>query len=121
MAIARLAEAQHLPAAPRDRVRAAVALGTALVGRGEVTTALEVLRRTEGSLDGDPGLTRTVRTATALLSDADLAARQETYRRLTESGERAPERVGTAGRALLVRGPAPAAPGTRADDLRTPV
>ncbi|MEW1633070.1 AAA family ATPase [Streptomyces sp. NPDC093801] len=103
VAIARLAEAQHLPAAPRDRVRAAVALGTALVGRGEVTTALEVLRRTEGSLDGHPGLTRTVRTATALLSDADLATRQETYRRLTESGERAPERVGTAGRALLVR------------------
>ncbi|WP_063783765.1 ATP-binding protein, partial [Streptomyces sp. WM6372] len=102
-AIARLAEAQHLPAAPRDRVRAAVALGTALVGRGEVTTALEVLRRTEGSLDGHPGLTRTVQTATALLSDADLATRQETYRRLSESGERAPELVGTASRALLVR------------------
>ncbi|MET8754892.1 helix-turn-helix transcriptional regulator, partial [Streptomyces sp. NPDC004667] len=101
--IARLAEAQHLHAAPRDRVRAAVALGTALVGRGEVTTALEVLRRTEGSLDGHPGLTRTVRTATALLSDADLATRQETYRRLSESGRHAPELVGTASRALLVR------------------
>ncbi|MFD5933134.1 AAA family ATPase [Streptomyces sp. NPDC060333] len=103
VAIARLAEAQHLPAAPRDRVRTAVALGTALVGRGEVTTALEVLRRTEGSLDGHPGLTRTVQTATALLSDADLVTRQETYRRLSESGEYAPELVGTASRALLVR------------------
>ncbi|MET9604157.1 AAA family ATPase [Streptomyces sp. NPDC006512] len=103
VAIARLAEAQHLPAAPRDRVRAAVALGTALVGRGEVTTALEVLRRTEGGLEGHPGLTRTVQTATALLSDADLATRQETYRRLSESGEYAPELVGTASRALLVR------------------
>ncbi|MEV7546569.1 AAA family ATPase [Streptomyces sp. NPDC089915] len=103
VAIARLAEAQHLPAAPRDRVRTAVALGTALVGRGEVTTALEVLRRTQGSLDGHPGLTRTVQTATALLSDADLATRQETYRRLSESGEHAPELVGTASRALLVR------------------
>ncbi|GAA3238766.1 AAA family ATPase [Streptomyces lavendulae] len=103
VAIARLAEAQHLRAAPRDRVRAAVALGTALVGRGEVTTALEVLRRTEGSLDGHPGLTRTVQTATVLLSDADLATRQETYRRLSESGRHAPELVGTASRALLVR------------------
>ncbi|MFF3861525.1 AAA family ATPase [Streptomyces sp. NPDC002209] len=103
VAIARLAEAQHLPAAPRDRVRAAVALGTALVGRGEVTTALEVLRRTEGSLGGHPGLTRTVQTATALLSDSDLATRQETYRRLSESGEQAPELVGTASLALLVR------------------
>ncbi|MFE2552264.1 AAA family ATPase [Streptomyces sp. NPDC059355] len=103
VAIARLAEAQHLPAAPRDRVRAAVALGTALVGRGEVTTALEVLRRTEDSLDGHPGLTRTVRTATALLADSDLSTRQETYRRLCESGVHAPELVGTASRALLVR------------------
>ncbi|WP_328761383.1 AAA family ATPase [Streptomyces sp. NBC_00272] len=103
VAIARLAEAQHLAAAPRDRVSAAVALGTALVGRGEVTTALEVLRRTEGSLDGHPGLTRTVQTATALLADADLATRQETYRKLSESGARAPELVGTASRALLVR------------------
>ncbi|MGI5451060.1 AAA family ATPase [Streptomyces sp. CA-243310] len=103
VAIARLAEAQHLPAAPRDRVRTAVALGTALVGRGEVTTALEMLRRTEGSLDGHPGLTRTVQTATALLSDADLVTRQETYRRLSESGEFTPELVGTASRALLVR------------------
>ncbi|ROQ93691.1 DNA-binding NarL/FixJ family response regulator [Streptomyces sp. 2132.2] len=103
VAIARLAEAQHLPAAPRDRVRAAVALGTALVGRGEVTTALEVLRRTEDGLDGHPGLTRTVQTATALLADSDLATRQETYRRLCESGVHAPELVGTASRALLVR------------------
>ncbi|MEU3409598.1 AAA family ATPase [Streptomyces sp. NPDC006670] len=103
VAIARLAEAQHLPAAPPDRVRAAVALGTALVGRGEVTTALAVLRRTEGSLDGHPGLTRTVQTATALLADADLLTRQETYRRLSESGRHAPELVGTASRALLVR------------------
>ncbi|MFJ7206016.1 AAA family ATPase [Streptomyces sp. NPDC098789] len=103
VAIARLAEAQYLPAAPRDRVRAAVALGTALVGRGEVTTALEVMRRTEDGLDGHPGLARTVQTVTALLADADLASRQETYRRLSASGEDAPELVGTASRALLVR------------------
>ncbi|QNP66582.1 AAA family ATPase [Streptomyces genisteinicus] len=108
-AIARLAEAQHLPAEPRDRVRAAVALGTALAGRGEIRTALEVLRRTEGRLGGHPGLTRTVQTATALLSDLDLAARQETYGRMRETGGRSPERVGTAGQILLVRYAATAA------------
>ncbi|GAA4000221.1 hypothetical protein GCM10022384_53990 [Streptomyces marokkonensis] len=108
-AIARLAEAQHLPADPRNRVRTAVALGTALAGRGEIRTAMEVLRRTEGRLSGHPGLTRTVQTAGALLSDVDLATRQEVYRWLCETGEHSPERVGTAGQALLVRYAATAA------------
>ncbi|MGV9506155.1 AAA family ATPase [Streptomyces tendae] len=108
-AIARLAEAQHLPADPRNRVRTAVALGTALAGRGEIRTAMEVLRRTEGRLSGHPGLARTVQTATALLSDADLATRQEVYRWLSETGRVSPELVGTAGQALLVRYAATAA------------
>ncbi|MFH8442319.1 AAA family ATPase [Streptomyces sp. NPDC018026] len=108
-AIARLAEAQHLPAEPRNRVRTAVALGTALAGRGEIRTAMEVLRRTEGRLSGHPGLARTVQTATALLSDADLATRQEVYRWLCETGRVSPELVGTAGQALLVRYAATAA------------
>jgi DNA-binding CsgD family transcriptional regulator len=108
-AIARLAEAQHLPADPRNRVRTAVALGTALAGRGEIRTAMEVLRRTEGRLSGHPGLTRTVQIAGALLSDEDLATRQEVYRWLRETGERSPELVGTAGQALLVRHAATAA------------
>ncbi|WP_121747704.1 AAA family ATPase [Streptomyces sp. E2N166] len=108
-AIARLAEAQHLPADPRNRVRTAVALGTALAGRGEIRTAMEVLRRTEGRLSGHPGLTRTVQTAGALLSDEDLATRQEVYRWLCETGENSPELVGTAGQALLVRYAATAA------------
>ncbi|MFI8948088.1 AAA family ATPase [Streptomyces sp. NPDC053750] len=102
-AIARLAEAQHLPADPRNRVRTAVALGTALAGRGEIRTAMEVLRRTEGRLSGHPDLTRTVQTAGALLSDEDLATRREVYRSLCEAGEQSPELVGTAGQALLVR------------------
>lgn len=102
-AIARLAEAQHLPADPRNRVRTAVALGTALAGRGEIRTAMEVLRRTEGRLSGHPDLTRTVQTAGALLSDEDLATRREVYRSLCETGEQSPELVGTAGQALLVR------------------
>ncbi|MFK4543735.1 DNA-binding CsgD family transcriptional regulator [Streptomyces tendae] len=108
-AIARLAEAQHLPADPRNRVRTAVALGTALAGRGEIRTAMEVLRRTEGRLSEHPGLARTVQTATALLSDADLATRQEVYRWLCETGRVSPELVGTAGQALLVRYAATAA------------
>ncbi|AQS68971.1 AAA family ATPase [Streptomyces pactum] len=108
-AIARLAEAQHLPADPRDRVRTAVALGTALAGRGEIRTAMEVLRRTEGRLSGHPDLTRTVQTAGALLSDEDLATRREVYRWLCETGEQSPELVGTAGQALLVRYAATAA------------
>ncbi|MGW4547544.1 AAA family ATPase [Streptomyces violaceorubidus] len=108
-AIARLAEAQHLPADPRNRVRTAVALGTALAGRGEIRTAMEVLRRTEGRLSGHPGLARTLQTATALLSDEDLATRQEVYRWLSETGRHSPELVGTAGQALLVRYAATAA------------
>ncbi|MGP2439083.1 LuxR C-terminal-related transcriptional regulator, partial [Streptomyces sp. JW3] len=102
-AIARLGEALHLPAAPRDRVRTAIALGTALAGRGEVRTAIGVLRRTEGHLRQEPGLARTARTAAALLSEHDQAQRQEAYRRLAEATDHAPETVGTAGRALLVR------------------
>ncbi|MBZ6134344.1 helix-turn-helix transcriptional regulator [Streptomyces olivaceus] len=108
-AIARLAEAQHLPADPRNRVRTAVALGTALAGRGEIRTAMEVLRRTEGRLAGHPELARTVQTAGALLSDEDLATRQEVYRGLSETGRHSPELVGTAGQALLVRYAASAA------------
>ncbi|MEU1053087.1 AAA family ATPase [Streptomyces sp. NPDC005876] len=102
-AIARLAEALHLPAEPRDRVRTAVALGTALAGRGEVRTAMRMLRRTEGGLAGHPGLARTMQTASALLSDHDQGQRREAYRWLSEAAERSPERVGTAGQALLVR------------------
>ncbi|MGW5787743.1 AAA family ATPase [Streptomyces sp. NPDC003757] len=108
-AIARLAEAQHLPADPRNQVRTAVALGTALAGRGEIRTAMEVLRRTEGRLSGHPDLARTVQAATALLSDEDLATRQEVYRWLCETGRHSPELVGTAGQALLVRYAATAA------------
>ncbi|MBU6534130.1 AAA family ATPase [Streptomyces mayonensis] len=108
-AIARLAEAQHLPADPRNRVRTAVALGTALAGRGEIRTAMEVLRRTEGRLAGHPDLARTVQTAGALLSDEDVATRREVYRWLSEAGRNSPELLGTAGQALLVRYAATAA------------
>ncbi|MFC7935033.1 AAA family ATPase [Streptomyces sp. NPDC057387] len=108
-AIARLAEAQNLPAEPRNQVRTAVALGTALAGRGEISTAMEVLRRTEGRLAAHPGLARTVQAAGALLSDEDPATRQEVYRWLSDTGRHSPELIGTAGQALLVRYAATAA------------
>ncbi|MFI7499232.1 AAA family ATPase [Streptomyces sp. NPDC049687] len=101
--IPRLTEALDLPAEPRDRVRTAIALGTALAGRGEVRTAVEVLRRLASGLPDHPELARTLQTASALLSDQDQTARQEAYRWLTETAERSPEPVGASGRALLVR------------------
>ncbi|MEU9666120.1 AAA family ATPase [Streptomyces bobili] len=99
----RLAEALNLPAEPRDRVRTALALGTALAGRGEVRAAVEVLRAMEDGLSGHPELVRTVRTASALLSDQDQTVRREAYRWLTDTARRSPELVGATGQALLVR------------------
>ncbi|MEU0118748.1 AAA family ATPase [Streptomyces bobili] len=99
----RLAEALNLPAEPRDRVRTALALGTALAGRGEVRAAVEVLRAMEDGLTGHPELVRTVRTASALLSDQDQTVRREAYRWLTDTARRSPELVGATGQALLVR------------------
>ncbi|WP_405628490.1 AAA family ATPase [Streptomyces sp. NBC_00016] len=101
--IPRLTEALDLPAEPRDQVRTAIALGTALVGRGEVRTAVEVLRRLEGRLAGHPDLARALQTASALLSDQDQTVRREAYRWLTDTAERSPELVGASGQALLVR------------------
>ncbi|MFF1444463.1 AAA family ATPase [Streptomyces sp. NPDC058295] len=101
--IPRLAEALDLPAEPRDQVRTAIALGTALVGRGEVRTAVEVLRRLETRLAGHPDLARALQTASALLSDQDQTVRREAYRWLTDTAERSPELVGASGQALLVR------------------
>ncbi|MEV5841054.1 LuxR C-terminal-related transcriptional regulator [Streptomyces sp. NPDC051985] len=102
-AIPRLAEAVRLPAAPQDRVRAAVALGTALTGRGRTRKAVEVLRWVDGELDGHPDLVRTLHTASVLFSDQDQEIRQELYQRLSETADHSPELVGTAGQALLVR------------------
>ncbi|UUU30751.1 AAA family ATPase [Streptomyces sp. CA-210063] len=102
--IPRLAEALRLPAPPRERVHAAVALGTALARRGEARAAVDVLRGLRDEhLTGHPDLIRTVQTASALLADHDQAVRQEVYRWLRENAERSPQLVGTAGQALLVR------------------
>ncbi|MFF3502327.1 AAA family ATPase [Streptomyces sp. NPDC003247] len=101
--IPRLAEALSLPAEPRDRVRTAIALGTALAARGEVRTAVDVLNRLEDRLAGHSELVRTVRTASALLSDRDQTVRREAYRWLADAAGRSPELVGATGQALLVR------------------
>ncbi|WAU78791.1 AAA family ATPase [Streptomyces sp. Qhu-G9] len=101
--IPRLAEAVRLPGVPQDRVRAAVALGTALAGRGEARAAVDVLRSLDPQLTGHPDLSRTVHIASALLSDHDQEIRQEVYRWLRETAGRSPGLVGTAGQALLVR------------------
>ncbi|MEH0577230.1 AAA family ATPase [Streptomyces sp. B21-108] len=102
--IPRLTEALDLPADPRDQVRTAIALGTALAGRGEVRTAVEALRRLESRLAaGHADLARTLQTASTLLSDQDQTVRAEAYRWLADTVERSPELAGASGRALLVR------------------
>ncbi|MEU4468594.1 AAA family ATPase [Streptomyces sp. NPDC024017] len=111
----RLTEALRLHGTPQDRVRAAVALGTALAGRGRTRAAVEVLRTVDGQLSGHPDLGATLQTASALLSDQDQTVRQDVYRCLADTAEHSPELVGPAARALLVRYAATAAL-TSADD-----
>ncbi|MEE1833087.1 helix-turn-helix transcriptional regulator [Streptomyces sp. SP17KL33] len=102
--IPRLVEAMRRPGPPRERVQAAVALGTALARRGEARVAVDVLRGLRDEhLTDHPDLIRTVQTASALLSDHDQGVRQEVYRWLRETAETTPHLVGTAGQALLVR------------------
>ncbi|MFD3437754.1 AAA family ATPase [Streptomyces sp. NPDC058685] len=101
--IPRLTEAVRLPGMPHDRVRAAVALGTALARRGEARTAIDILRALDEPLRDHPNLIRTVQAASALLSDHDPGIREEVYRWLREIAERTPDLVGAAGQALLVR------------------
>ncbi|WP_328635933.1 AAA family ATPase [Streptomyces canus] len=101
--IPRLTEALGLPGTPQDRVRAAMALGTALAGRGSPRAAVEVLRATAAQLTGHPDLAAPLHSASALLSDQDQTVRREVYRRLTATAEDTPELIGPATRALLVR------------------
>ncbi|EPD58801.1 helix-turn-helix transcriptional regulator [Streptomyces sp. HGB0020] len=101
--IPRLTEALRLPGTPQDRVRAALALGTALAGRGKARAAVEVLRTVDEELAGHPDLAGTLQSASALLSDQDQTVRREVYRRISDTAEHTPELVGPATRALLVR------------------
>ncbi|WP_406442031.1 LuxR C-terminal-related transcriptional regulator [Streptomyces sp. NBC_01613] len=101
--IPRLTEALRLPGAPQDRVRAAMALGTALAGRGRPRAAVDLLRAVDEQLADEGDLAGILQSASALLSEQDQTVRREVYRRLCDRAERAPELLGPATRALLVR------------------
>ncbi|MGW5673529.1 LuxR C-terminal-related transcriptional regulator [Streptomyces sp. NPDC003860] len=107
--IPRLREALRLPGTPRDKVRTAVALGTALSWRGSTRAAVEVLRTVDGELAGRPEVIGPLRTASIVLSDQDQTVREEVQRWLSGSDDRSPDRAGPAGRALCVRYEATAA------------
>ncbi|MET9558319.1 AAA family ATPase [Streptomyces sp. NPDC006645] len=101
--IQRLHEALLTAAGPHDRARTAIALGTALTGRGEVPEAVGLLGEAERELTGHPVAAQGVRAAAVLLADRDQNVRAAEYRRLLEGSAGAPEAVGVAGRALQVR------------------
>ncbi|WEH27293.1 AAA family ATPase [Streptomyces sp. AM 3-1-1] len=100
--IPRLVEAVRLPAPGHERVHAAIALGTALFGRGETRAGARVLR-TAAAEEPDSAPARAARVALVQLSDRDLELRREMYDWLGEEAERCPAAVGPAGRALLLR------------------
>ncbi|WP_052269780.1 LuxR C-terminal-related transcriptional regulator [Streptomyces sp. MUSC 125] len=102
-AILRLTEALRLPGPPQERVRAAVALGTALTGRGRTRAAVEVLRSLYDGLADRPDLVRILRQACLQLSDKDQAVRQEAYERLADVAEHSPVSISAAGHAFLVK------------------
>ncbi|WP_405464863.1 LuxR family transcriptional regulator [Streptomyces jietaisiensis] len=102
--VPRLTEALWLPVEPADRVRAAIALGTALARFGHTRSAVETLRGLdESGLSDRPALPQAVRAATVLLSEQDQVLRRQAYARLSEQARSTPDLVGVAGRALLVR------------------
>ncbi|MFI6460265.1 AAA family ATPase [Streptomyces sp. NPDC050528] len=116
--IPRLSEALRLSGAPQDTVRAAVALGTALAGRGRTVAAVDVLRTVEDELTDRPHLIRTLQTASVLLSEQDQSVRKEVYQWLCDAAEHSPELVGTAGHALVVRHAATAGLTSAAEAMR---
>ncbi|MEU8588801.1 LuxR C-terminal-related transcriptional regulator [Streptomyces sp. NPDC048664] len=101
--ILRLSEALRLPGLPQDRVRAAVALGTALTGRGRTRAGVEVLRSLYGALDDRPDLVRILRQAFLQLSDRDQLVRHDAYKRLAEAAARSPESISATGNAFMVK------------------
>ncbi|MER0477756.1 AAA family ATPase [Streptomyces sp. Edi2] len=102
-AILTLTEAMRLPGPPQERVRAAVALGTALTGRGRTRAGVEVVRSLYDALADRPDLVSVLRQAFLQLSETDQVVRQEAYKRLAVAADRAPESVSTAGHAFLVK------------------
>nr|WP_244904912.1 AAA family ATPase [Streptomyces prasinopilosus] len=101
--IARLTEAVRLPGDSRDLVRAMVALATALARSGETPAALRMLRTEEARLTDHPDLVRTLRAVAVLMSDHELGALREEYRRLHGPDGDSPDLLGAAHQALIVR------------------
>ncbi|MFD9091566.1 AAA family ATPase [Streptomyces prasinus] len=101
--IARLTEAVRLPGGPRDLVRAMVALATALARSGETPAALRMLRTEETRLADHPDLIRTLRAVAVLMSDHELGALREEYRRRRGPDGDSPDLLGAARQALIVR------------------
>ncbi|GHF92987.1 helix-turn-helix transcriptional regulator [Streptomyces thermodiastaticus] len=101
--IPRLTEALRLPGDPRERVRAAFALGTVLAARGRARAAVDALRTVYDQLTDRPDLVGALRTASVLLADGDQELRRDVYRLLRDAAARTPELVGPAARVLLVR------------------
>ncbi|GAB2803906.1 hypothetical protein GCM10027073_40570 [Streptomyces chlorus] len=101
--ITRLTEAVRLPGSSRDLVRAMVALATALSRSGETPAALRVLRTEEARLTDHPDLVRTLRAVAVLISDHELGALREEYRRRRGPDGDTPDLLDTAHRALIVR------------------
>jgi DNA-binding CsgD family transcriptional regulator len=93
----------RLPATPHGRARAAVVLGTAMAGRGQVGEAVDMLRSVGGDLADHPDLVRALQTSSVLLSDQDQTVRRQAYLWLSDTAAHSPDLVGTAGRALLVQ------------------
>jgi DNA-binding CsgD family transcriptional regulator len=101
--ISRLAEALRLHDRPRGRVKAAVALSSALAHQGEAHAAFAVLKGLDGSLPDELALSRTVQAASALLSDHDTELRRRVYAALGNAVERSSASVGPAEHALMIR------------------
>ncbi|MFC5953016.1 AAA family ATPase [Streptomyces pratens] len=101
--ITRLTEAVRLPGSSRDLVRAMVALATALSHSGETSAALRMLRTEEARLTDHPDLVRTLRAVAVLISDHELGALREEYRRRREPDGDTPDLLGAAHQALIVR------------------
>ncbi|MEU3721329.1 AAA family ATPase [Streptomyces sp. NPDC031705] len=96
-----LAEALRLQRNAHGRVRAATALGTALVARGEVHTALDVLAELAEGFADSTDLAHAVQAATALISSHDGHSWLRVVAELRRADEQAPDGIAPTAKALL--------------------
>ncbi|MFI8939325.1 AAA family ATPase [Streptomyces syringium] len=96
-----LAEALRLQRHVAGKVRAAASLGAALVARGEVHTALDVLGDLADEFTGSADLAHAVQAATALVASHDGDSWLRVVAELRRIGAQAPERLAPTARALL--------------------